>query len=1347
MCYLPLQALLLAVYLIPQLVAAIDIHVDVHRGISNTTCCPSNPESSASPCKTLSLALECVLNLSLTTSVSLIVNEGEYTLTNDSNLTVIEGRTGGFTITGNCSTTAECRVEIICENGAGLSFIKSDVITLKNLVFSGCGFPNNSTSKNLSSAEPDFLQVTSALYFFLCQTVTISHLTVQKTEGTGVVIYSTVGTNMITNSNFTSNKPLMLNDWDTSAGGGGIYIEFAYCYPGNDSCFNGPPNIPEYYTSDSTYIISDCIFFDNLANVTNTSQFTFLLPQKSNHFAFGRGGGLSLFVKGIATNNSVNIKNCEFARNRALWGAGLLVEMQDWSSNNSVCVSNSVVSGNECFIKESIRGTGGGGARIGYIFFNDTKVRSNTISFENCNFSNNSAYFGGGISFYATKDPTAISPTNSLVFVNTTWLSNVAWAGSGVGLSVWHTERKGAAVVVNFTNCLIQKNSCFYTTQSNTVVGKGALYLNSISVIFVGNNCFISNNHSAIIAITAGIHVVAGSSINFIDNRGRHGGAVALLGDSFIQTSPHSHLVFVNNSADFAGGAIYHTSVDDHDLINPGECFIRYDDITLPPEQWKSNFSFSQNMAGNNKSESIFATSLLTCLWEGIAANSNSKLSSVFCWDGWDYQGNNCSNEVRTSPAQFRSESNFTLHLFPGQRHGMMLDTWDDRGQSVIDSSVFLARSLNSSDIQVDPSSMYISSNHIMVHSTNAKVDSQVQGEIVLETIDPRVVQAILNVTVYPCPPGMDLVSGSCQCGNDFNEVIKCNGTGFHTQIRQGYWIGYHHTPSNKMYEVVGRTPYFNNHGSNSLYIGLPNKTTEVDSFLCGAIKRTGVLCGKCVHGYGPSIHANKCVRCNANYMWLLYLVSQYLPLTLLFALVVVLDIRVTSAPANAFIFFSQVLPNVFTLDGGGVITFTHSINFFTRAYTSLYNIWNLQFFSTLNICLSPHLNSLEVISITYLEAAYPLVLIGVVSCFLWTYHQGFQCVTVIFRPLHIGVARFQQYWKIQSSLIHTFASFILLSYSRFILVSFLLLTRTPLRTEDGLKVDYVAVYDGTIPYFSAEHAPFAILSLLVLLIFAFMTPLLLIVPSLARNTNIIRKRWPRYGKILPSLNRCTINNWPRLTTFLEAFHGCYRDGTNIGDESFKEFDFRWFAGFYLVLRVVLFGVYAFSTDWFEHYSLLQIGCLIALLSLIFLRPYKDDYYNKLDAGMFFLLLGINILTMYNYGTTVISSQTSTFAFSVQYILVFSPLLYISVIVSKHLYSHMCASCIQTKGQSHTVACDREQILTQSESQGYRYLSFMEETGRLSQVNVYQPNRSVQSQSSEENEYLPPREVCGLFTN
>ena len=159
---------------------------------------------------------------------------------------------------------------------------------------------------------------------------------------------------------------------------------------------------------------------------------------------------------------------------------------------------------------------------------------------------------------------------------------------------------------------------------------------------------------------------------------------------------------------------------------------------------------------------------------------------------------------------------------------------------------------------------------------------------------------------------------------------------------------------------------------------------------ICTEINRKGTLCGECIDHHGPSIHTLKCIRCHADYMWALYLLSQYFPVTILFFLVLFLDIRITSAPANAFIFFAQVIPTVFTLDGGGAIHLTEASNKLVRVYTFLYNVWNLQFFQ-LEICLSTNLTTLNAIAITYLEAVYPLVLILVVLLFVRVYEKGYR--------------------------------------------------------------------------------------------------------------------------------------------------------------------------------------------------------------------------------------------------------------------------------------------------------------------------------------------------------------------
>ena len=1221
----------------------------------------------------------------------------------------------------------ESCVMIDCDKNAGLTFIKSNTITLQNLVFTGCGVPNNSTSMDYSLAPFSiaFFQVKSTLYFFLCHTVTLANITIQHSDGTGVVMYSTVGNNTITGSKFIANKPP-----NSFNGGGGLYIEFSYCYPGNTSCFEGPSNIPKDYTSGANFVISDSVFADNLANISHTTDYIFVLPQKWNHLAFGRGGGLSIFFKGQATNNNVKVVGSQFINNTALWGAGVFVEHQDYSTNNSVVIENSIVTGNECLYKNSSsQGTGGGGTRVGFVFFYDTHAKHNSILFRSCSFSNNSAFFGGGVSFYAAREPGESTPTNSLAFESTTWLGNVARVGSGADLSDWHLIPHGAVSTVNFTNCTFTGNNCFYTKEPNTIVGIGALYINAIPVYFLGKNTFESNTHSALAAISTGIYLTTNSSLNFTNNTGRRGAAIALLGAVFLQTSPQSRVMFINNTAAIEGGAIYQYSIGEHDLLNSRNCFIRYSNITVKPENWKSSFYFSGNHA-NQRNNSIHVTTLLICQWGAGFGNSSQQFSRVFCWsESWNYAGNDCKSEVHTSPAFFDSSSSFKFDVIPGRRREMPLTMLDDRGSDVTSSSILIAKSL-SEGMYIDTSSEYISDNHIEVHASDVNNVLNNGGSILLETVDPRVIQIKLNVSVLPCPPGMVLRgsenSSSCECGGSFNGILECDATSFSTRLQQGNWIGtYMH--GNVAKTVASGTPYFST--DDNLFIQLPNNADELDRTLCQNIHRNGTLCGHCQQGYGPSLHTLECVYCDARYTWVYYLLSQYLPLTVLFIVVIVLDIRITSATANAFIFFAQVIPTVFTLDGGGAIRVKNINGYFADAYTILYDIWNLKFFS-LNICLSPNISSLQVISITYLEAAYPLALICMVSLLVWLYERGCRVIVCVFRPMHRLVARFQQQSNIQRSLIHAFASFILLSYSRFVLVSFLLLTTTPLTTEDGGTFGGgVVFYDGNIPYLSAKHAPFVALSALVLMSFVLITPLLLIVPSLFRNLSIIRGRWPRLACMLPDVNKCynSCFDWPKLNSFLEAFHGCYRDGTNATAQS-PEFDYRCCAGLYLVLRVVIIALYAFTPEWFIQYSFLQFICVTVILVLVVFRPYKNDFYNKWDATVFAILVAINTLTMYNYYKTAIGSQPSKSVFILQYILIFLPLVYIVLVVLRYLYHCVCVCC-RRRRRYYIDDLEEEEGLVQNDTdeRGAQaavndgYLSFMEGTGRLHNVNVYRP--------------------------
>ena len=85
------------------------------------------------------------------------------------------------------------------------------------------------------------------------------------------------------------------------------------------------------------------------------------------------------------------------------------------ANNNQITLKDSAISFNRVMDSTSESGTGGGGARVGYIFFDKTHCYQNLISFENVTFTKNVAYYGRGLSFYTAREKTA-NATNQLIF-------------------------------------------------------------------------------------------------------------------------------------------------------------------------------------------------------------------------------------------------------------------------------------------------------------------------------------------------------------------------------------------------------------------------------------------------------------------------------------------------------------------------------------------------------------------------------------------------------------------------------------------------------------------------------------------------------------------------------------------------------------------------------------------------------------------------------------------------------------------------------------------------------------------------------------------------------------------
>ena len=606
-------------------VVGLNIYVTKEDSTDDSSCWTGGKDK---PCATLGLALQ---GLQIHNHTTVWVSEGHYLLN--------QSAAGDHRFIWNVDIaiaawvdkeleTTAVRVE--CEGEIGLTFIYVSNVTIRGLEFMQCGVYQYSTSR-ISRDEP-FQQFYAALYFLYTINVTFEFVHVSGTPGTGVVMYATAGKIRIVNSTFSFNSPEEFPMNTSESGGGGLYIDFPYCAPDliNENCaLNSSTH--EKFISNSEYILEFCTFQSNGAAIKNDTMATFILPHLDTHLAFGRGGGLSVFFKGYSSGNLILIRNCIFENNIALWGAGFFVEYQDMSNNNNFSVESARVENNTCLHHDSEeKGTGGGGARIGHIFFDPTHVHHNHMSFGNVTFTMNKAYYGGGLSFYTAKEPTEHSPTNMVQFYGCEWTSNVARVGSGVDFSQWHPIAYGAISQPTFTDCTFTNNSAQYTSRLGDYVGKGAFYSDSIPVDFYGSILFEFNSESALACIGARLSFRSDCIAIFSNNSGHDGGAIALMGLSFLEVSSNTTLKFIGNSAELLGGGIFGQSTGEHTLISSQNCFIRYSDIKTKPLDWKSTFYFENNTA-NLELNAIYATSLLECLWGGGAYIAlSSKLAVLF---------------------------------------------------------------------------------------------------------------------------------------------------------------------------------------------------------------------------------------------------------------------------------------------------------------------------------------------------------------------------------------------------------------------------------------------------------------------------------------------------------------------------------------------------------------------------------------------------------------------------------------------------------------------------------------------------------------------------------------------
>lgn len=1120
--------------------------------------------------------------------------------------------------------------EVSSNDSTGIYFENVTGLALVNLTIENCGMLQKSST--LSEGNSNYELTWCAVYVINSTNLTIKDISISHSRGTGLLIYDTNGSVEITDSLFDNNinAEAALTTQD-HPGGGGLKIEFTYNHKG---------------IANSTYIIENCRFINN---------YNFELKPKSSVFKYyhdtvyqghGRGGGLFIAMRGNSNGNRVNIINCLFLNNSAsTWGGGAYVSLRDFPEKNDITFTGCNFENNKC------KNFGGGGLGVSLLSYQGVAV-SNRLLFDNCNFTSNYAKLnGGGIALVVTRENKfenhSTQLSNNIYFQDCTWLKNEADWGSAVDITpaFWDILGNGLLPEPCFLRCTFMGNRVTiskHEVHPGIVVstrGVGTLVISNFIIHIAGYLNFIDNDGTALYLQSALVHVGSGTDISFVRNKATSGGAVALNFFSVLYMSTDIHIVFVNNTAKIEGGAVYAISNDRQERYSSRSCFIQTEDRNL--ENNNITIIFTGNTAETGRGNSIYASSLNPC---GNPFFNNSGDSNM---DG----GNKVFNiigliekDTTTSYYRFkyeqRNNSDNLQQLIPGQFFKIAVNAYDElNNPTSVTYNTVLENNLTSLDV-----ASYVSNTKIRLKSQGGVNHNQihlVSGHTTLS----------IDVTVIACPPGHTINDKVCICDiSHFKGIWKCNNARKIASIINGYWIGL----CNGNMQCTGHCPV--GFCTNSISTDLQNVLlSETHTLLC-INNREGKLCSRCSANHSVYYHSHD-FKCGEESLCklgiLFYIASEILPLTIIFVMVIMLNVSFTSGTVNGVILYAQIFDS-FISNFHNTIHFPKLVNILIDGYRVVYTVSNLNYFSIdqLSFCLWKGATTLDVIAWKYVTIVYALCLILVTVFLLNTTICKKLCVC--WRP-----------HTVKNAAIHGLVAFLTMCFSQCAKICFLLLTRVSLGRSKG-TLENVVYMSGENRFFDEVHIKYGIPALFFTLVIVILPPMLLFLYPLSFKILALCKL-----SELRILNR--ISNFFPVQLF-DAFQSCYKD------------EFRFFSGLYFFYRVVPLILYAVNTDLILYYFSVEIFLIVALALNATLQPYKNRWHNITDTLIFTNLAIINMISLYNYQkinegkdslNSVKLALTITTVF--QLLFIYLPLFYIIILFSWKLGKWVTKKAIERK--------------------------------------------------------------------
>ncbi|XP_028401631.1 uncharacterized protein LOC114524669 isoform X2 [Dendronephthya gigantea] len=1144
-------------------------------------------------------------------SATILIDPGKYTL--NTNFTFENN--SNLAITGH--NIVDTDVSVQCSgNATGLAFIRCRNITIQGISLSSCGTLHKSASYN----NPLFY---SALFVKECTNFKLQTVAIKKSPGIGVTIYDTKGNVTIHSVIFENNGPNSLNCMyrkyvdrlkNTAKAGGGLYIEFTYM------AYNGK-NL-----SNSNYYVKQSTFRGNVAPYSDLVNSTFKRPGGTKHLGFGRGGGLSIYVRGSAEHNTFSIDSCVFIGNHAIWGGGYFVQFLDTVSDNNITVTKTNVTENTaCF---------GGGAfqmsSISTISGTSSQFLPNNILSSFCLFANNSAVSGGGGTIFGRTSLGYVD--NSYSFSNCSWKRNMATTGFALTLKVWDYDQglfgPNSPFKVKLSDCHFIANAMRDVAKYGW--GIGAVYDFLVPLVLTNVN-FTENSNTSLILDTSSVYVY--ENVRFTRNTGYKGGAVGMYGEASFHLKKNSKLTFEGNIADEIGGAVFVETPGPDSLpivmnnyLQTHECFFKYEDSTLHPDEWQAEVVFINNTAPYATGYSVYTNSLRDCVRTG------EDTAQVLEWKSFHYYAQNASNstvkrrfEVVTDAIHINSKKS-DWSVPPAQLFSPQVTLLDEKNNSVYG---MIRVSVNSkgpfqskSKVKLGTaSSLFLVRNSIS--SLYLKGESGTNFSIDLRTVGGQFTQERLeSVELKKCNPGFLLRGNQCVCASveKFMGVSRCSEDNMDVFLVKGYWAGEVIDGSGKTAFVTAQCPTeFCNCFKPDYHSLRADECVYKKDKICNG-NRIGVMCGSCKHGFGVQVGNQECsAKCKDSDLW--RLAPLFVVLTVIVLIVFKINLDIFTCYLNAWLYFYQVIYLVLGVHED--IPLDPFIGFVAGlAQVTI---------SGFGDCLWEGMDNLQKLGFSYVLPVYVFLVVFIISFFARRYPGCYFANNSTFRAS---------------------CTLFVLSYSTLARVSMDILRPSKIGSE--LRV----FYQGTVPYFSPYHCAFAVPALFILFFIIIPFPLILVFTPFF----IKRVRFLRY-----------------VNPLFNTFQSCFKDG-------YRWFAAFYFFSRFLLLLFATFIPYGAIKALFMQISCLVV--LTVQVCAWPYHSETDNNVKKInwvDTGFLTLLTIISIIA--GQVTNNTSESAKKIMGTTIDILSYFPFVYAVCIGVKLLLTHL-KPCLERRNEENLQTVD-----------------------------------------------------------